>query len=41
MLIHKPKELSWEQAAGIPEVCLSLPYVLHSAYPLTDNRCSP
>ena len=20
MLIHKPKELSWEQAAGIPEV---------------------
>lgn len=22
MLIHKPKELSWEEAAGIPEVCL-------------------
>ncbi len=21
MLMHKPKELSWEQAAGIPEVC--------------------
>ena len=20
MLLHKPKELSWEQAAGIPEV---------------------
>ena len=20
MLVHKPKELSWEQAAGIPEV---------------------
>lgn len=20
MLIHKPKELSWEEAAGIPEV---------------------
>ena len=25
MLIHKPEELSWEQAAGIPEVCQSLP----------------
>lgn len=23
MLVHKPKELSWEQCAGIPEVCLS------------------
>lgn len=22
MLIHKPAELSWEEAAGIPEVCL-------------------
>ncbi len=22
MLIHKPKELSWEKAAGIPEVLL-------------------
>lgn len=22
MLIHKPKELSWEEAAGIPEVLL-------------------
>ena len=22
MLVHKPKELSWEKAAGIPEVCL-------------------
>ena len=21
MLIHKPKELSWEQAASVPEVC--------------------
>lgn len=23
MLIHKPAELSWEEAAGIPEVGLS------------------
>lgn len=23
MLIHKPEELSWEQAAGIPEVSLA------------------
>ena len=23
MLLHKPTELSWEQAAGIPEVCIS------------------
>lgn len=21
MLMHRPKELSWEQAAGVPEVC--------------------
>lgn len=21
MLVHKPKELSWEECAGIPEVC--------------------
>jgi NADPH:quinone reductase-like Zn-dependent oxidoreductase len=21
MLIHKPKYMSWEEAAGIPEVC--------------------
>lgn len=26
MLIHKPKELSWEEAAGIPEVCFPPPY---------------
>jgi NADPH:quinone reductase-like Zn-dependent oxidoreductase len=24
MLIHKPKELSWEEAAGIPEVLINL-----------------
>jgi NADPH:quinone reductase-like Zn-dependent oxidoreductase len=24
MLLHKPKELSWEVASGIPEVCLFL-----------------
>lgn len=24
MLIHKPDELSWEEAAGIPEVCTIL-----------------
>ena len=24
MLIHKPKEVSWEQAAGFPEVCQCL-----------------
>ena len=24
MLMHKPKELSWEQAAGVPEVCRCL-----------------
>lgn len=29
MLIHKPEELSWEQAAGIPEVSLS--HYLHFA----------
>ena len=23
MLMHKPEELSWEQAAGVPEVCRS------------------
>jgi NADPH2:quinone reductase len=23
MLIHKPKELSWEEAAGVPEVCFA------------------
>lgn len=21
MLVHKPKQLSWEEAAGVPEVC--------------------
>ena len=25
MLIHKPAELSWEQAAGVPEVCHCVP----------------
>ena len=25
MLVHKPEELSWEECAGIPEVCLCLP----------------
>ena len=29
MLIHKPKELSWEQAAGIPEVRFSLYVSVH------------
>jgi NADPH:quinone reductase-like Zn-dependent oxidoreductase len=23
MLVHKPEELSWEECAGIPEVCLA------------------
>jgi NADPH2:quinone reductase len=23
MLIHKPKEISWTIAAGIPEICFS------------------
>lgn len=27
MLIHKPKELSWEEAAGIPEVFFISPYL--------------
>ena len=30
MLLHKPKELSWEQAAGIPEV-LSWEYIHYRA----------
>ena len=35
MLIEKPKELSWEQAAGIPEV--SLPIFLSSFPPLPPS----
>ena len=31
MLIHKPKELSWEQAAGIPEVGLASTRIRTSA----------
>lgn len=32
-LIHKPKELSWEEAAGTPEVCLltSLTHFIHGS----------
>jgi NADPH:quinone reductase-like Zn-dependent oxidoreductase len=26
MLVHKPEELSWEECAGIPEVCFRSPY---------------
>jgi NADPH2:quinone reductase len=26
MLVHKPKDLSWEQAAGVPEVGLICRY---------------
>lgn len=47
MLIHKPKELSWEQAAGIPEVrdlishhleiLTSGLYVFEEAYTHVDN----
>ena len=27
MLVHKPKQLSWEEAAGIPEVSLFLQFL--------------
>ena len=36
MLIHKPKELSWEQAAGIPEVSSPASYLVWS--PLMSHR---
>ena len=38
MLMHKPEELSWEQAAGVPEVCnLSLSLGPESVAPV--NGC--
>lgn len=30
MLLHRPAHLSWEEAAGVPEVCTSSPSPSHS-----------
>lgn len=44
MLLHKPKELSWEQAAGIPEVWdffLNLSFCLPGSCSLSTTFSSP
>ena len=32
MLMHKPEELSWEQAAGVPEVRVLSLFLIHPSF---------
>lgn len=38
MLVHKPKQLSWEEAAGVPEVCTLSSFPESNLTNQTTNR---